>query len=130
MSQSIQPNYWGPHGWKFIHYVALGYPENPDLQDKNNYKSFYQNLQMVLPCKKCQKHYQENLRKLPIDKFLESKEKLFQWTVDIHNKVNEDLGKKIYSYEEAYHALRSNTKTFWKVCMFLLVLLLIYWILK
>ena len=33
MSQSIQPNYWGPHGWKFIHYVALGYPENPDLQD-------------------------------------------------------------------------------------------------
>ena len=85
---------------------------------------------MILPCKKCQKHYQENLWKLPIDKFLESKAKLFQWTVDIHNQVNEDLGKIKYSYEEAYHALRSNNKTLWKVFIFLLILLLIYWIFK
>ena len=34
----ITPQEWGPHGWKFIHYVSLGYPENPTEEDKHKYK--------------------------------------------------------------------------------------------
>ena len=41
MKDSIKPNIWGPHGWKFLHYVSLGYPENPTPEDKINYKNFY-----------------------------------------------------------------------------------------
>ena len=29
------PDVWGPHGWKFIHYVTLGYPDKPTKEDKN-----------------------------------------------------------------------------------------------
>ena len=38
---SIKPSIWGPHGWKFMHYVSLGYPSNPTEEDKKNYKTFY-----------------------------------------------------------------------------------------
>ena len=49
----ITPNLWGPHGWKFIHYVTFGYPINPTNQDKENYKMFFLSLQNILPCSKC-----------------------------------------------------------------------------
>ena len=50
MTNSIQPKLWGPHGWKFMHYISLGYPINPTSKDKINYKNFYYSLQDILPC--------------------------------------------------------------------------------
>jgi predicted GNAT superfamily acetyltransferase len=97
----VNPNLWGPHGWKFIHYAALGYPNNPTLQEKNNYKFFYNNLQNILPCLKCRVHYAENIKNDPIDNHLHSNIDLFNWTVDIHNIINREYNKKIYSYDEA-----------------------------
>ena len=41
MKNSIKPSIWGPHGWKFLHYVSLGYPDSPSYEDKSNYKQFY-----------------------------------------------------------------------------------------
>ena len=86
----VNPNLWGPHGWKFIHYTALGYPDEPTLQEKNNYKFFYNNLRNTLPCLKCRVHYAENIKNNPIDNHLNSKIDLFKWTVDIHNITNKD----------------------------------------
>ena len=28
------PDVWGPHVWKFIHFIALGYPTNPNQKIK------------------------------------------------------------------------------------------------
>ena len=96
----VQPEIWGPNGWKFIHYVALNYPNNPNLQTKQNYKVFFENLQFVLPCKKCQKHYSNHIKKHKIDSYLHSAKSLFRWTIDIHNLANLSLHKKTYSYEK------------------------------
>ena len=41
MNIGLAPNVWGNHGWGFIHYVALGYPDEPSMIDINNYKSFF-----------------------------------------------------------------------------------------
>ena len=30
------PNVWGPHGWKFIHYITLGYPRKPTNKIKQH----------------------------------------------------------------------------------------------
>ena len=57
---------WGPSGWKFMHYVSLGYPNNPTEEDKINYKKFYTSLQHILPCAKCANNYSHNLIKYPI----------------------------------------------------------------
>ena len=32
MTNSLKPKIWGPHGWKFLHYVSLGYPEKPSAR--------------------------------------------------------------------------------------------------
>ena len=64
---SLKPKIWGPHGWKFMHFVSLGYPDNPTDQDKQNYKNFYYSLQHILPCEKCAQNYKHNLAKYPID---------------------------------------------------------------
>jgi len=125
MKTSIDPNMWGSSGWKFIHYTALGYPDNPTEEDKKNYKLFYYNLQNTLPCLKCSLNYKENIKELPIDNFLGSKEDLFKWTVNIHNMVNNELGKKKLNYEQAlkiYTKLDSNIKS---ICIILAIIFLI-----
>ena len=130
----VNPNLWGPHGWKFIHYTALGYPDEPTLQEKNNYKFFYNNLRNTLPCLKCRVHYAENIKNNPIDNHLNSKIDLFKWTVDIHNITNKDNNKYIYSYDEA---LAIYTKNYYErfdniyiIILLIIVVLLILYICK
>ena len=74
MKNSLKPTIWGPHGWKFLHYVSLGYPEKPTMNDKNNYKNFYYSLQYILPCEKCTQNYQKNISEYPIDNHLSNKD--------------------------------------------------------
>jgi len=108
----LGPNIWGPHGWKFIHYVTLAYPiDNPDEETKNNYKNFFTLLQFVLPCKICANHYAENLKKLPLsDDVLSSRIGLVKWAIDMHNIVNESKGKPIMSYEDAVKTIDTDEK--------------------
>jgi hypothetical protein len=41
------PDVWGPHGWKFIHYITLGYPTNPTQEDKTKYANFFNALKYM-----------------------------------------------------------------------------------
>jgi len=45
----VSPKHWGREGWKFIHWVALTYPNKPTDKDKKNYLQFFESLQDVLP---------------------------------------------------------------------------------
>jgi hypothetical protein len=105
----IDSTVWGPHGWKFIHMVALGYPSSPTDEEKKNYKKFFLNIANILPCIICSNHYKENLIKHPItEKVLENKTNLLHWTIDMHNEVNAMNNSKIYTYEEALKLIRNN----------------------
>lgn len=98
----VDPNIWGKHGWKFLHYVAQGYPENPTDEDKSNYKNFFLNIKNVLPCYKCQNHYKGHLTNFPItDKVLNNKESLENWVINVHNQVNLMNGKNIIDINQA-----------------------------
>lgn len=92
---------WGKPTWQALHYIALGYPNNPSTQDKVNYQMFYENFYKVLPCAECSQHYKENLKTMPIEDYLVSKDKLFEWTVNMHNLVNKLLGKHELTLIEA-----------------------------
>tara|TARA_Y100000389_G_scaffold165369_1_gene169533 strand:+ start:182 stop:625 length:444 start_codon:yes stop_codon:yes gene_type:complete len=128
----IDKNSWGEYLWHTIHFVSLGYPTNPSSNDKKYYKNFYENLKNVIPCQECSEHYAENLKKYNIDNFLSTREKLFEWTILIHNEVNRMLGKSEWSVKEAYKYytnpffnLKNSTKCF-SNSYFLIVLLLIF----
>ncbi len=105
----ITPSIWGPHGWKFMHFIAMAYPLEPTDIEKENYKNFFTSLGDVLPCKMCSEHYKKNLLKYPLtDKVLENKVNLTFWTIDIHNEVNAINNKKIYSYDDAIDLIKNN----------------------
>ena len=98
---AIKPDAWGSSAWKFLHYTALAYPENPTEEEKKNYMIFFTSLEHVLPCPTCAKNFKGNLEKFPLEEALTNNQLLFQWTVNIHNEVNKELSKKEYSYKEA-----------------------------
>lgn len=109
--QIITPEVWGPHGWKFIHYVTLAYPENPTQAQKEKYKAFLVLLKDVLPCSLCANHYGENLQKQPLtDEVMSSRENLIKWGIDIHNVVNEMKEKPIVKYIDARRFIDTNVQ--------------------
>ena len=131
----IDKNAWGSSMWNTLHFVALGYPNNPSEVDKKNYKNFYEKIQTIIPCEECSKHLETNLSEIPIDKYLDSKDKLFEWTVLLHNSVNKMLNKSEWSIKKAQRHytyplfnLRDSTKCF-NNSYFLIILLLIILIL-
>ncbi len=105
----LGPDVWGPYGWKFFHFIALGYPKNPTEEDKINYKTFFTLVPSILPCSICSGHYAKNLKKYPItDDILSDRIKLFNWTVDMHNEVNVSNGKEIVNYDAALKLVINN----------------------
>ena len=99
---------WGKHVWKALHYIALGYPNNPTIQQKEDYKMFYELLKSVLPCKLCSNHYIDHLKQYPLSEdVLKNKDNLLKWTIELHNLVNEQLGYPILSYNDALNEINS-----------------------
>jgi hypothetical protein len=109
----MTPEVWGKHLWFSIHFIAMAYPRNPSYEQRENYKQFYENLWKVIPCKKCSVHYKRHLKELPLEggstDFLENNKSLFKWTVNIHNIVNESLGKPQMTLEEAENMYKPVT---------------------
>lgn len=87
---SNDPRVWGPSAWRFIHTIALQYPNRPSADEKDQFMTFFLLLPHVLPCYQCgvnmsaylQEHYSD------FRKAFDSRDALFRWTVDFHRHVN------------------------------------------
>ena len=102
-SGSADPTKWGPHLWAYLHYSAINYPHKPSKEQKEAMKDWLTCLSATIPCKNCSHHYGKYIQKHTneLDDICSSKNKLFNFLVDIHNKVNKRNGKREISYEEA-----------------------------
>jgi hypothetical protein len=110
-AEIIYPDKWGPHVWQALHYITLGYPQNPTKEQKLKYKTFFVLLKDTLPCSVCAHHYSENLKKMPLsDKDLTNKESLVKWLINFHNIVNEMKEKPVIKYIEARRMIDTNTQ--------------------
>jgi FAD-linked sulfhydryl oxidase len=80
--------------WALLHTMAAYYPDKPSSQQKIYAELLFRGLAALYPCKICATHMQECVRDKPPE--TESRESLSLWVCDLHNKVNEVLGKDVY----------------------------------
>jgi hypothetical protein len=104
---------WGPSAWHFLHTMSFNYPVCPSESDKIHYKEFILNLRNILPCGKCRRNLKKNFKKHPLEmKDMESRETFSRYVYDLHEVINEMLGKKSnLSYDdvkERYEHFRSR----------------------
>ena len=97
-------NEWGKNLWFTLHNSSLHYPEKANILCAERTKNFILGITNLVPVLEYKKdidifiyHYQSKLLEI-----CSSRESLFKFFVDMHNMVNKKLGKKIYSYDEAY----------------------------
>ena len=101
---------WDRQLWSHLHCIALDYPENPSALDMYNYKTFYLNLDQVIPCKKCAVHYKEIMQNISIDRYLNSSMDLFRFTVNLHNVINQENNKSLVTFEDAIILYQNGSK--------------------
>jgi hypothetical protein len=119
---SIDPIYWGKHGWIFLNSIALTY--NPLY--KENYKKFIEQLPYVLPCESCGVKLKSNMYNL--DDALNSKENFLDWLINIRNEIYDDIGIPEYkknvksTVDEIFY---QNNNYIYYCIIFLIVVILI-----
>jgi len=93
----VGPDVWGPCFWTTMHIVSLGVPVSPSAEEQQGIRAFYESLQVVIPCPICREHYKQALVAMPLR--LQSRAELIEWVYEIHNYINEQLGKPSLSWE-------------------------------
>lgn len=83
--------FWGPSAWRLIHSLGLVYPKKPTEKDQKVFFDFFDSLKYVLPCKHCRNSYKDYYK--DITEYLPNG-KLYEWTFNLHNKVNDKLKKQ------------------------------------
>ena len=96
----MNQNILGPNLWFSLHTITMNYPNQPTFLQQKDYKNFFVSLKYIIPCKVCRKNYQRHLLEHPIDNSLHSRKALVYWLIDIHNMVNSETGKKVFSYDK------------------------------
>ena len=93
---------WGPPFWFILHNITFNYPVEPTREDINHYHAFFKTLYYVLPCKYCRDNLVKNMKALKFSKkVFKDRETLSKWVYDLHNHVNDMLGKDSkYSFND------------------------------
>lgn len=89
---------WQPLSWIIFHTLALNYNDNY----QQHYINFFETFRKIIPCSICRNHYNQNINKenMSIQQNI-NKDRIFNWTIDIHNSVNKMNHKKQWNYDEA-----------------------------
>lgn len=89
-ARGLRPELWGPPVWQALHYTAAGFPSTPSQADRDNYRQYFGRFPHVLPCEECKHHAVALLTRLP--PVVDSRDRLFAWSVQFHNAVNTRIG--------------------------------------
>jgi len=94
------PAIWGPLFWKTMHIVSLGYSSTPTSEEQEGVAAFYESLTTAIPCPICKHHYAHFLKEMPVRNAVQNRDTLIEWVFEIHNKVNVELGKPTFTWEQ------------------------------
>ncbi len=93
---------WAPLTWYMFHKLAHDFDNNESDEYKKHYLEFFNTMKTIIPCKTCRNHFIENtnIEENKIENNING-EKIFQWTVRLHNLVNSMHKKKVFTVDEA-----------------------------
>lgn len=80
--------------WTFLHTMAAYYPTKPDKTEQKQMSTFIEAFSFLYPCKPCAEHFRSEMEYNPPD--FTSRWTLSQWLCEMHNSVNEMLGKPLF----------------------------------
>jgi len=98
-----EPFVWGPGMWHSLHIMAVNFPVSPDEARKQHCAKFLEALPYMLPCGECGRHLQDKMKEVPGIAAIScaSRAALNNFMVGMHNHVNKQLGKKVWTTAEA-----------------------------
>ncbi len=102
-SNTTDPKVWGPPFWFTLHVSAAHYPEQASTLVRDRMKARILAIPFELPCVDCRTHASNYILSHVdhLNDICSSRESLFKFYVDFHNKVNERYNKPSMSYEQA-----------------------------
>ena len=89
-------DYWGPRLWYLLHTFSIKLPLTPD--SRHLWGHFLKACLANMNCRKCQIHFAEELRSHNMATI--SKEELENWFYQLHNDINRDNLKPLFTEEE------------------------------
>ena len=94
-NNGMMTSIWGPPTWHMLHCISFNYPVSPSDLQKKQYMDYIKSLKHILPCGKCRKNLTKNFQRLPLeDRHMASRETFSRYIFDLHEVINEMLGKK------------------------------------
>lgn len=87
----MDTRFWGPSGWKFLHYITYIYPRNPSKNQEAYALKFLKTIPYILPCKFCRYSLTCYMNEDPPNLHLHSGNSFRKWLYRIHNMVNDKL---------------------------------------
>jgi hypothetical protein len=106
---------WGPLMWKELHEASIHKSLSGFLQFIGPYGK-------RIPCADCQRHFKQYLYEHPIYQGVNP----VKWGIDLHNSVNERLGKPVLSYSEAYSKIGYSDTNYYFYIFIVLIFLPIF----
>lgn len=106
---------WGPALWRFLHASSFAFPDVPSAIRRRQMHEFLSNVGSVLPCKTCRDHYNEYVAEHLNWEVTASRGVLAEWVVELHNSVNQRVGKRRWTVEEVRTHYETNMTTSYAV---------------
>ena len=91
--------------WTFLHTLAAYYPINPTEEKQEHASNLMTCIAHLYPCTHCASHLEGYIKTHPVE--AESRSKLVGWMCDMHNNVNQRLGKPVFDCKIASDFWRS-----------------------
>ena len=105
----LSPIVFGRHGWRWIHLLAITFPENPNAKQKEDMQQLLKYFFATLPCPACAYHAQVYVTSH--SPAVNNRMEFISWVNDFHNNVNKRLKKTEYTIEES---IEETKKYFFK----------------
>lgn len=98
----------GRASWAFLHTLAAYYPEAPSRAHQEDMHAFVKSYARFYPCGYCADTTSQELIRNPPR--LQSRADFQQWMCEIHNEVNDRLGKPIFDCSKVDERWRTGAK--------------------